>query len=80
MAVLLMTQVVIDNHVWLEDPTAYENPKLWASLWTKLVQDIIKDPVTKAAVMFDLVGAGQAKWKKICFCDKANQLLTCLQT
>lgn len=34
--------VVIDNHVWLEDPTAYENPKLWVQLWTRLAAAIAK--------------------------------------
>jgi hypothetical protein len=34
--------VVIDNHVWLEDPTAYENPKLWVESWAKLAAAVAK--------------------------------------
>lgn len=34
--------VVIDNHVWLEDPTAYENPSLWVDSWVNLVKAINK--------------------------------------
>jgi hypothetical protein len=33
---------VIDNHVWLEDPTAYENPKLWVDSWQKLAAAVSK--------------------------------------
>lgn len=33
---------MIDNHVWLEDPTAYENSKLWADSWQKLAAAISK--------------------------------------
>ncbi len=29
-------QVVVDNHVWLEDPTAYENTPKWVATWAKL--------------------------------------------
>lgn len=47
--------VVIDNHVWLEDPTAYENPKLWVESWAKLAAAIAKDPASRGAVMYDLV-------------------------
>lgn len=28
--------------VWLEDPTAYENPKLWVDSWAKLAAAIAK--------------------------------------
>jgi len=35
-------KIVIDNHVWLEDPTAYENPGLWVQSWVKLASAISK--------------------------------------
>lgn len=50
-------QVVIDNHVFLEDPTAYENPAEWARMWAKLAADVARDPLSKEATMFDLVSA-----------------------
>lgn len=48
-------KIVIDNHVWLEDPTAYENPKLWVDSWVKLASAISKDPLIRGNVMYDLV-------------------------
>ncbi|KAI8476670.1 MAG: glycoside hydrolase superfamily [Monoraphidium minutum] len=48
-------KVVIDNHVWLEDPTAYENPKLWVDSWQKLAAAVNKDPVSRGVTLFDLV-------------------------
>ncbi len=41
--------------VWLEDPTAIENPSLWVQLWVKLASAISKDPVSRGVVMYDLV-------------------------
>ena len=34
--------VVVDNHVWLEDPTAYEDPAGWVRGWVKLARAIDK--------------------------------------
>ncbi|KIZ06654.1 hypothetical protein MNEG_1306 [Monoraphidium neglectum] len=48
-------KIVIDNHVWLEDPTAYENPKLWVDSWQKLAAAVSKDPISRGVVMYDLV-------------------------
>jgi hypothetical protein len=35
-------KVVIDNHVWLEDPTAYENTPAWIEGWTRLAKAVSK--------------------------------------
>lgn len=48
-------KVVIDNHVWLEDPTAYEDPDGWVAGWARLAAAISKDPVSRGVVMYDLV-------------------------
>lgn len=48
-------KVVIDNHVWLEDPTAYEDPKAWVAGWVRLATAIKNDPVSRGVVMFDLI-------------------------
>ena len=65
-APLHLWQVVIDNHVWLEDPTAYENPQLWVESWAKLAAAVAKDPVAKGVVLLDLVNEPDNKrifWK-----------------
>lgn len=48
-------KIVIDNHVWLEDSTAYEDPKGWVAGWVRLATAISKDPVSSGVVMYDLV-------------------------
>jgi hypothetical protein len=50
--------IVIDNHVWLEDSTAYENPKLWVDSWVKLASAISK--VREAARVCGALAAGDA--------------------
>ncbi|KAF8057110.1 PRY3 [Scenedesmus sp. PABB004] len=47
-------KVVIDNHVWLEDPTAYEDPKAWVDGWVRLARAISQSP-SAGNVMYDLV-------------------------
>eukprot|EP00775_Hariotina_reticulata_P013832 gene13832-13953_t len=60
-------KIVIDNHVWLEDPTAYENTKAWIDGWVRLARGVSKDPEARGVVMYDLVNEPDNKkifWNK----------------
>jgi hypothetical protein len=57
--------VVVDNHVFPEDGTAYENPKLWVESWKKLAAAISKARRVRACMPL-LARGPHTSWARAC--------------